>query len=171
MRICVVSNRPPVADWSAEIDAADLVVRVSKCDHLDTGLVGTRTDVVILEPNELWLSFPASRRRMDMMRQVRVLARPHWWPYWAAPRHRSRFDLPRELPKAKPLDDLPAEVLLQFSTQAVAVAWTRMEWPEADLLLVGFAAGPEYERYLRGTRWYPGGEREWLAQLDHASIR
>jgi hypothetical protein len=51
LKLAIVGNSPPKKNYSEEIDSADFVVRFSKMDHLDNGLVGTRTDLLIINPN------------------------------------------------------------------------------------------------------------------------
>jgi hypothetical protein len=170
MKICVVSNRPPARNLSGEIDGADLVVRVSKCDHLDTGLCGQRTDVVVLEPNELWATFTAEKRRMELLRRCRVLIRPWWFDYWKYEPHRRRFDLAAELPHAEPLPAALAIEHRNLTTQANAAAWAQTAHPEAGLVLAGFDPGVAYAAYLQGTRYPPMAEQAFISGIRAAFL-
>ncbi|MEG1542968.1 MAG: hypothetical protein RR382_00390 [Tannerellaceae bacterium] len=76
-RVLVVGNQPPTPgrDLSEFIDAYDVVVRVSKCDYIDSGLIGTKTDIVYLEPNVCWAMNTHQQRHRDILsscKDVRV---------------------------------------------------------------------------------------------------
>lgn len=80
MNIAIVGNKHIAHDCSARIDVADMVVRISKMDHLDSGLVGTRTDALYLEPNCVWWGYPPERRRLDMLNTIpSIYIRNSWW--------------------------------------------------------------------------------------------
>lgn len=49
--VALVGNATPDADLSAEIDACDVVLRMSKAEHYATGLVGNKIDLFVIQAN------------------------------------------------------------------------------------------------------------------------
>lgn len=60
--IAIVGNEFPGKDFSPEIDAADVVVRLNHCANLESGKVGTRIDIIIQAPTSAWFRLTESRR-------------------------------------------------------------------------------------------------------------
>ncbi len=54
-RVAIIGNSLPLRDSSKEIDSADIVVRFSKMEHLHSGLIGTKTDIIVINPNKHFL--------------------------------------------------------------------------------------------------------------------
>lgn len=64
--ICVVSNKQDLKEnYSKFIDSCDVVVRINKLDNLETGLVGTRTDIVILFACDAWMQYTEEQMHLQ----------------------------------------------------------------------------------------------------------
>lgn len=72
MKIAVVGNAEPARDYSAEIDAADLVIRFNRIPFFATGLVGRRADIHAFVD-----AFPAGY--MIAKHRMEVSAPVVWW--------------------------------------------------------------------------------------------
>lgn len=53
-RVAVVGNANPGKNFSEDIDAAEIVVRLNHCANLESGKTGTRINVIIQVPTEAW---------------------------------------------------------------------------------------------------------------------
>lgn len=161
MIICIVGNKRPDRDVSAQVDAADLVVRVSKMDHLDTGLIGRRTDVLYLEPNWVWWRYPAQARRLEMLRDIpAIYIRASWW-------RRVGWMLQRDgLVRLQQVRVMPEDVEARLpgcTTLAMAVCDVHRRLPDAHILLAGADVGQERRRVFWAH--LGGGEIEFLDGL------
>lgn len=70
--IALVGNCPAAYlpdDYTREIEAMDLVVRISKMCNIESGKVGKRTDVLFLEPNPMFHRVASDEKKMSI-RQV-----------------------------------------------------------------------------------------------------
>ena len=66
-RLVIIGNSAPSRDFTPEIKDTDLVLRFNKMDKLGTGLIGYRTDIIVLVAN--WsLRHYCFRGRMDPFR-------------------------------------------------------------------------------------------------------
>lgn len=64
--ICVVSNKQDLKEnYSKFIDSCDVVVRVNKLDNIDTGLVGKRTDIVVLFACDAWMQYTEEQMHLQ----------------------------------------------------------------------------------------------------------
>lgn len=164
--IAIVSNRPPINDRSKEIDACDLVIRVSKCDHYDTGLVGSRVDSIVLEPNMLWYTFSPEKKHTNLLARVPVYIRPFWDTFWKDKIHKRLLDINKMCPDLHVIDDPKiAHACNSFSTQALAVAWAAINYPEAHLWLYGLQTDESYHKHIRNTKWDNGLEWQYQNEL------
>lgn len=85
--ICIVGNKPlPLncENCSASIDSMDLVVRISKMDHMILdhdrmrGNLGKRVDWLLLEPNDVWEAMPDKNIELAHMASL-VFVRNDWY--------------------------------------------------------------------------------------------
>lgn len=166
MIICIVGNKRPEQDVSAQVDAADTVVRISKMDWLDTGLIGRRTDALYLEPNYVWWQYPAQVRRLEMLRDIPTIhIRASWW------RRVGDDLLDGGIVQSGQVQVIPAGVesgLPGCTTLAMAVYDVHRRLPDARILLAGADVGEERRRvFWLHTR---GGEIEYLDGLIQAGV-
>lgn len=161
MIICIAGNKRPDHDITAQVDAADVVIRVSKMDWLDTGLIGQRTDVLYLEPNYVWQSYSAELRRLDTLRSIPTIYIRHSW--WQKVGHQLLED---GVLRADQVQVIPPDVeaaLLGCTTLAMAVYDVHRRMPDAHLLLAGADVGDERQQVF----WAHcrGGEIQFLDSL------
>ena len=144
MNIAIVGNKHIAHDCSARIDVADMVVRISKMDHLDSGLVGTRTDALYLEPNCVWWGYPPERRRLDMLNTIpSIYIRNSWW------RRTGEKLISQGILRWDQVHVIPPEVengLKDCTTFAMAVYDVHRRLPEAVILGAGGDFGKERDR-------------------------
>lgn len=69
--VAVVGNAKPKADFSAAIDAADVVVRLNHCAHLESGKVGSRIDVIVQVPTTAWFRLTEREQHREQIRTAR----------------------------------------------------------------------------------------------------
>lgn len=86
-KICIVGNKQlPLnsEDYGSSIDTMDMVVRISKMDHIRTthsqflGKIGQRVDWLILEPNDIWEATPEKNLDLAHMADL-VFIRNEWY--------------------------------------------------------------------------------------------
>lgn len=161
MTICIVGNKRPDQDVSAQVDAADTVIRVSKMDHLDTGLIGRRTDALYLEPNYVWWHYSAQVRRTEMLRDIpAIYIRASWW------RRVGDDLLDGGIVRRDQVQVIPADVesgLPGCTTLAMAVYDVHRRLPDARILLAGADVGVERHRVFWAH--VAGGEIEFMDGL------
>ena len=161
MEICIVGNKKPSQDFTQEIDSADRVVRVSKMDYLDTGLIGSRTDELYLEPNMVWHSYSPEVRKLPLLSQIPLIhIRESWWNQVGEHLLKQKWinkDRVKIIPKSREL------VMPGCTTLAIAVYDISLRFPEAKLLLTGADIGEERRKIF----WIhvSGGEVEFLNRL------
>lgn len=70
-RVCIISNKRNLKrNYSAFVDSCDQVMRVSKMDNLNSGLAGTRTDILLISCFPGYLAFSPAERHMDMLPEI-----------------------------------------------------------------------------------------------------
>lgn len=70
-RICIVSNKRNLKrNYSAFVDSCDKIMRVNKMDNLNSGLAGTRTDILLISCFYGYLAFSPAERHMDMLPEI-----------------------------------------------------------------------------------------------------
>lgn len=68
-RVCIISNKRDLKrNYSAFVDSCDKVMRISKMDNLNSGLAGTRTDIVLVSCFAGYLAFSSAERHMEVLR-------------------------------------------------------------------------------------------------------
>lgn len=166
MIISTIGNKPPDHDASAQIDAADLVVRISKMDYLDTGWIGRRTDELYLEPNLLWWRFPAANRRLNLFPAIPAIRiRESWWL------KRGHQLLNEGIVMRQQVQVIPADVEAQLpgcTTFAMATYDLHRRFPDATLMATGADFGEARLNYF--GRHTQGGEIPFLDGLIDQGI-
>jgi hypothetical protein len=56
MNIAIVGNSRPQRNYSSEIDSCDLVIRFSKLNFLESGMIGKKTNHIYINANENFLA-------------------------------------------------------------------------------------------------------------------
>lgn len=70
-RVAVVGNAKPKGNFSAAIDAADVVVRLNHCANIESGKVGNRIDVIVQVPTTAWFRLPEREQHRAQIRAAR----------------------------------------------------------------------------------------------------
>lgn len=162
MNIAIVGNKPPDHDCSELIDSADLVVRISKMDHLDSGMIGKRTDVLYLEPNHFWWSFSRVVRRLPLLRIIpQVYIRESKWAMSGEDLLETGILTPAQV-------YIIPEPFEGCTTLALAVHSIHVRYPSAKLRLACADVG-EARRRLFGAH-VMGGEVEYMETLIKSGV-
>lgn len=166
MIISIVGNKKPDHHAGLQIEAADAVVRVSKMNWLDSGLVGRRTDMLYLEPNVFWWRYSEEQRRLSLLSCIpEVHIRASWWGRVG----QRLFD--EGVLKSNQVHVIPSEVegcLPGCTTFGMAVYDLHRRYPHATLLATGADFGQERVRIFRGH--VHGGEVPFMDDLINRSI-
>lgn len=161
MIVCIVGNKVPDEDVSVSVDSADIVVRISKMDYLDTGLVGSRTDRLYLEPNYVWQRYSGAIRRLPLLRVIpSIYIRSSWW------RRVGALLLGAGIVRVDQVQVIDPDVeaaLPGCTTLAMAVYDVHRRMPDAHLLLAGADVGATRQQVFWGH--VQGGEIQFLDSL------
>lgn len=167
MNIAIVGNKRVTENVSRQVDAADVVIRISKMNHLDSGLVGVRTDELYLEPNAVWWVYSKEARRLDLVRDIpHVYIRESWWL-----RNGGRLFDEGILRADGQVHVIPAEVedgLKGCTTFAMAVYDVHLRFPEAIILAAGADFGQERDRVFAFHA--ASGENSYMEGLIKAGV-
>lgn len=69
--VCVVSNKHDyTSSYSTFVDSCDIVIRVNKMESQGTCLTGTKTDIVMVAVNDIYYSYTAEARKVDLLKKV-----------------------------------------------------------------------------------------------------
>lgn len=163
MKVCIIGNKENLdKDYSSQVDSADIVVRISKMCNYDSGLVGSRTDILYLEPNWQWAWYSEKRRHIHLFKDIPVIRiRYSWWvrvgPLLCDSGYVKRNQveiIPQTFGSARP----------DFTTLALAVADMHCRLPGAKISLVAADVGDARLELLK--RFHPcSKEVQYLEDL------
>ena len=160
--IALIGNAPPILiheNHSQEIDQADLVVRVSKMCNFESGLVGSRTDLLFLEPN---LPF---QRIVTPKQLSRIRAVPH---VFVRQDLKDRWDGDCHL---VPTDTMRGKGHTSF---AVALFNLRQLYPQATITIYGAVVGWERRSQILRNAHRQSDEVDYIQDQEnsgHVRIR
>lgn len=166
MNISIVGNKHITHDCSALIEEADIVVRISKMDNLDSGFVGSRTDELYLEPNGVWWTYRPDVRRLDLLKTIPAVYIRHSWWRRAGEKLLSEGILHPQQVHVIPPD--VAGVLPCCTTFAMAVYDVHRRFPDAVILGAGADFGKKRDRIF--TYHASSGESTYMDGLIKQGI-
>lgn len=140
MKACIIGNKENLdEDYSSQVASADIVVRISKMCNYDSGLVGSHTDILYLEPNWQWAWYSEKRRHIHLFKDIPVIMiRESWWARVGC------FLLENGYVEESQVVVIPQEVesaYPNFSTLALAVADMHQRNPYAHISLIAADVG------------------------------
>lgn len=159
--IVVVGNRDKNPDRSAEIDSADLVVRVNKLCNLGTGNTGKRTDWVVIRSVPLYWAFSPRRRHWDAVQKASKI----WLMPWLSNDYHYKQYLTNF--EGLPWENIPDSVAKDYrymTTTGIAVRMVEVMFPYQQIGLAGGDIGEEWIR-TRTTAVHTEGEARYYDKL------
>lgn len=168
MKVCIIGNKENLdEDYSSQVASADIVVRISKMCNYDSGLVGSRTDILYLEPNWQWAWYSEKRRHIHLFKDIPVIRiRNTWW------NRIGRLLLESGYVEKDQVETIPYEVeqkTSQFTTLALAVADMHQRYPHAHISLVAADVGDARLELLK--RFHPfSKEVQYIEDLAEKGI-
>lgn len=133
MNICIVSNKRGLKrNYSAFVDLCDKVMRISKMDNINSGLVGSRTDLVLVSLHPAYFKFSRANRHVDLLKLV-----PHVYFFPDLPRVAEQFTSEEGI---EHWEFLPSGIhgkVCGFTTCGAGIYWVRHLYPDARLYFLG----------------------------------
>jgi hypothetical protein len=148
MNVCIIGNKEILdEDYSSQVASADIVVRISKMCNYDSGLTGSCTDILYLEPNWNWPWYSEKRRHTHLFKDIPVIRiRESWWVRTGCHLRDSGYvekDQVEIIPKSV------ESIFPGFTTFALAVADMNRRHPRAHINLVAADVGDARLEFLR----------------------
>lgn len=131
--VCICSNKCDMKrDYSEFIDSCDVVVRINKFNNLQTGLVGTKIDLVVIGAYPEYFTYSSKRRNTDKLFEAKELyciyKDVNYMLKWLEiePRLRGRIQgFPKELQADK------------FTTTSLGIKLALQKFPDAQIYFFG----------------------------------
>lgn len=161
--VCICSNKCDMKrDYSEFIDSCDVVVRINKFNNLQTGLVGTKIDLVIIGAYSEYFTYSSKRRNTDKLFEAKELYclynDVNYMLKWLEiePRLRGRIQgLPKEFPK----ESLEGK----FTTTSLGIKLALQKFPDAQIYFFGDL---DYKVRTNGDRYHQNSkENEFMSEL------
>lgn len=77
-QVAIVTNQPPMTNWSEAIDQCDEVIRISRANWQGTGLIGKRCTQLYLQPNEPWVEMGGEEQSKPFVDAASVIYIPRY---------------------------------------------------------------------------------------------
>lgn len=145
--VCICSNKCDMKrDYSEFIDSCDVVVRINKFNNLQTGLVGTKIDLVVISAYPEYFTYSSKRRNTDKLFEAKELycfyKDVNYMLKWLEiePRLRGRI---QGFPK-----DLRAD---KFTTVSLGIKLALQKFPDAQIYFFG---DPDYKVRTNGDYYH-----------------
>jgi hypothetical protein len=156
--IALIGNAPALlfqGNHCEEIDGADLVVRVSKMCNFASGLAGSRTDVLFLEPNSTFHHIVTQEQLARIRSVPHVFVRHDMRNHWDGEYHQVPFDTMRSR---------------KHTSFAVALRNLRELYPAARITLYGAVVGWERRKQIQTAIHQESDEDLYIQELEASGM-
>lgn len=162
-RVAIVGNGTPDKDESAEIDSADIVVRLNHFYNYDTGLVGKRVDVIVQTFTSAWMN--AKNKHADVIKEQcpRIFCGKKPEQY--------RPDIVAKFLGNVSVSDMSPDLMTyaQFTTGSALLMWLAEKKRNAEFTIHGFPSGEKCDKYFEtDAKHYLPLKEEELKKRDAA---
>lgn len=162
-RVAIVGNGTPDKDESAEIDAADIVIRFNHFYNYGTGLVGKRVDVIMQTFTSAWVN--AKEKNASVIREQlpRIFCAKKPQQYQPATVAKFLGDVC--------VTDMSADIepWAKFTTGTAFLCWLASKPRNAEFKVFGFPSGEKCDRYFAtDARHYASVKDEEIVTRDGA---